>query len=447
MRRRAILLVAGACVLAGVGVTQTNAAASAKPPEPPNVVLIVTDDQPLGTLDAMPKTRRLIFNRGVTYDNGIIPTSQCCPSRSALLTGKLAHTTQVYTNRSDNLGGWPAFQSQENTTVATTLDRAGYRTGLFGKYMNGWDRTAPPGWDTFVSFDRPAYYDYQLIGTGEPEPYGFEEQDYSTDVLADKAVAFLQASDRPTFLMFTPYAPHLPTLPAPRHAGSWPLEPKSAVAAFNEGDVSDKPTWVQRDPVNSWEQRRLLTDQHEALMAVDDAVGRLVRAMEGRPTLFVFLSDNGFMNGSHRLTGKDVPYDRSTRVPMAMRWTGVLPAGVRSDRITTNVDIAATILEATQTSLPGDGKSVLSTDRKVTLLEQVANTTAGGAHPAYCGVRTKRYLFVEYDQGEGRELYDYEVDPEELDNRVDDRRYTDVRQRLRDRAKTLCSPVPPGFTW
>lgn len=415
---------------------------------PPNVVIIITDDQPQGTMDAMPQTQRLLFDQGVEFRNGIIPTSLCCPSRAALLSGKLAHTTGVYTNVSGDFGGWNAFRPYETQTLATALNAMGYRTGLFGKYLNGWGgRTVPPGWDAFRSFNKMKYYDYTLKGIGPAVTYGSSPSDYSTDVIANLAVNFVQ-SDEPVFAYIAPYAPHQPATPAPRHDGTWPLVPASEVPAFNEADVSDKPAWAQRAKVSASTQRNLLTNQHEALRAVDEMVARLVNALAGEDTIFVYLSDNGLMNGSHRFYGKDVPYDRSARVPMAISWPGHLTPGV-SQRITTNVDLTQTILDAAGAQLPGDGISVFDGDRTETLLEQMAreSSTANVGHPAYCGVRTERYMFVEYDDDAGSELYDYVVDPNELTNVTNSPSYQDVRAELRSLAQQLCSPVPPGFNW
>jgi arylsulfatase A-like enzyme len=183
-------------------------------------------------------------------------------------------------------------------------------------------------------------------------------------------------------------------------------------------------------------------------MAVDDMVGRLVQALAGEDTMFVYLSDNGLMNGAHRFVGKDLPYDRSTRVPMAISWPGHITPGV-SQRITTNVDLTATILDAVGATLPGDGLSIFDGDRTETVLEQKDRPTTGEnvAHPGYCGVRTQRYMFVEYDDDLGSELYDYQVDPAELTNLTDDPSYQDVRAQLRALAQQLCTPVPPGFNW
>lgn len=104
-----------------------------------DVVLILTDDQPTGTLPSMPNVTRLLAGRGVDFTNAIVPTSLCCPSRTSLLTGQLATKTGIYSNESDTgYGGYPALRAAglEKQTIATALDEAGYNTAYFGKYLN-----------------------------------------------------------------------------------------------------------------------------------------------------------------------------------------------------------------------------------------------------------------------------------------------------------------------
>ena len=104
-----------------------------------DVVLVLTDDQPIGTLQGMPEVNRLLAARGTSFPNAIVPTSLCCPSRTSLLTGKLATATGIYSNESETgYGGYPAVKAAglENDTIATALDASGYRTAYFGKYLN-----------------------------------------------------------------------------------------------------------------------------------------------------------------------------------------------------------------------------------------------------------------------------------------------------------------------
>lgn len=453
MPLRALLALTLAALGAGFVIPATPAAARPLP----NILVIVTDDQPKGTEDAMPNLMRRVALQGLTFRNGIIPTSLCCPSRASLLTGDHSHTTGVWTNQDDGLGAWPAFHAAaEADTLATRLDGVGYNTGLYGKYLNGFKHLAepgyvPPGWDTFRTFLGDTYYNYQL--TGDPRTYGSAPGDYSTDVVGQLAVDHISDTPKgtPWFVMFAPSGPHAPFLPAPRHEGTWPLEPAAAIGALNEEDVSDKPAWVRDNPyVDEATMRATLTSQHEALMSIDDWVGKLLDASDLSNTLVVFLSDNGFMLGAHRIRGKDVPYTRSTEVPMYVRWDGVVAPGSATRRVTPQIDLTALIARAAGLRWRMEGLDPLTTRRRGVVIEQTTDGPDGDGiapHPAYCGWRTRRYLYVEYDGRRGREFYDYRNDPDELDNVVRDPAYANQVARHRAAATQACSPTPPDFDW
>lgn len=434
-------------------------AASAPPATRPNVVFIMLDDVPSGMLDAMPAVQRLLQDRGVTFRNGMVPTSLCCPSRASTLTGRYAHTTGVYTNRNDGYGGWAAFRRWEPKTIAAEMQRAGYRTALVGKYMNGFGFSTPgrsyvpPGWSSFVAFHgRPGYYNYDLSGTVQ-EQRGDNPTDYSTDVLTNYAVDAVRATpaNQPLFLYYAPYAAHAPYIPAPRYVDTWRPEPLDASA--NEADMSDKARFMQRKPlVDLNRQVQIQQRMHETLRSVDDGVQNIVNALGNRldNTLVVLMSDNGYLLGGHRLTGKNFPYARSTNVPMVMRFDGRIDPGSTSYRVMLNIDLAATIADAAGVSQRGmEGMSYFSRPRQGTVLEQMASVRPGihKSHPAYCGYRTRRWLFVEWSGNKGRELYDYRSDPYELRNLAQRSAFQATMRQLRQRAVRTCDPVPPGFTW
>ena len=427
--------------------------------DPPDVVVILTDDQPARTLAGMPQVQRLLVDRGTTFGNAMVPTSLCCPSRASLLTGRFAHDTGVWSN-SRPTGGWWRFHEDgnEDRTLASALAARGYRTGLVGKYFNSFanwspEGYTPPGWDSFTAFRTThrsgAYYDYRLSDGSE---HGSDPADYSTDVLAQRAVQFLDSTpaDQRLFLYFAPYAPHAPYLPASRHRDTLrgDLTPYSS-AAITE-DVSDKPAWVRAlGPVPSWRVRHVQRGQQEALLAVDDAVGDIVDSLErsGRldNTLIVFMSDNGMLWGEHRILFKSVPYDSATRVPMVLRWDGHVAAHGLDDRLALNVDVTATIDEVTGAGMDTAGVSVLGDElRGGFVLEAPPEPRLD--RPAYCGWRGLRWTFVRYATGE-EELYDEVADPDELTNLATVPGYRAELDDLRVRAQAACDPTPPEFAW
>ena len=434
-------------------------AARAQTPGPPNIILILTDDQRFDTLKVMPEVRRLLVERGMTLRRAIITNPLCCPSRATILTGRYSHTTGVYTNI-PLFGGWSTFQASESSTIATALHDAGYRTALFGKYMNGYTGetvSVPPGWDRWFALLSPgAYFNYKVYDDGLGHlTYGTEPRDYSTDLIRRQAVSYIRSTpqDAPFFLMVTPFAPHDPFIAAPRHDGTLVAAPVSLGAGVNEVDVSDKPGYIAARGIMGLPSIQKRTrDQWETLLAVDALVSKIFTAVEdtGRidNTLVIFTSDNGLSNYEHRWQGKQVPYEESIRVPLIVAMPGQIPAATMSDALVSNVDLAPTIADFAGASLAADGVSLrpLLTDqasfvRSSVLLEHVESTPAV---PTYCGVRTPSFTFVHYATGE-EELYDLAGDPRQLRN-VAAVRPNKVAQ-LRALTASLCQPVPPGFSW
>ena len=429
---------------------------------PPNIVLVLTDDQRTGSMKRMPAVWSLIRRRGVRYPNAMAPTSLCCPSRASILTGLYAHHTRVYSNGLPD-GGWQKFHERglEERTLAVALHDVGYQTGMFGKYLNGsFPREAaagytPPGWDRMVTFTtKPGYFDYRL---NDGSRHGSRPQDYSTDVLGAHAVDFIRdtPADQPLFTYFAPVGPHRPFSPAPRHAGAWagrlpPHKGRSVTAS-----VKNKPPWIRnrrRVPQKTIDAQ--IASAQEALMSIDEAVKDLVQALTdtGRigNTMFIFMSDNGLMAGEHHLNPwKNVPYRWSTSVPMTIRWDGHLPANRTDRRLALNIDVATTIADAASATMSTDGLSLLrSRTRSGFPLE-------GGPwrrfdslpkHPAYCGWRTKNWMYTQYATGE-QELFHYRDDRHELRNLSEEPAHRARLKEMRAAAKAACKPVPPNFSW
>jgi N-acetylglucosamine-6-sulfatase len=459
------LLVAAAAIALPLTISPSahhrSALASTRPIRP-DIIFILTDDERARTLRWMPHVWNQVVRKGVNFSNAMVPTSVCCPSRASLLTGLFAHSTTVWSNSA----GWPTFRDagMESRTVAVWLHRDGYRTGLVGKYLNEFrGSTKPPGWNIWHSFvgSNGSYYDYQLLNTnGSLTSYGSAPSDYSTNVLRGDALRFLRSTpaDRPLFLYLAPFAPHGPSTPAPRDVSiSTPLRPFSR-PDFNEADVSDKPSWIRSLP---YVDRSVLDsnrrNQYRSLQSVDRMVHAIIKEQRARSrignTLIIVMSDNGEMWGEHRISGKFVPYDSATRVPLAIRWTKRIPARLTHPRIALNVDIPVTIATAAHaTTDPVEGRDLFGDRRRRgSVLEASAAHSPGGngtnvTRPAYCGWRSLRYLYVRYANGR-QELYDYKKDPFELTDRHGSGAYARVKARLRHRTRTACVPHPPGYSW
>ena len=428
----------------------------------PDVVLIMTDDQRPDTLNRMRAVKEHLRDKGTRFSRTVAPTPTCCPSRASIMTGLVARHTGVYGNAHPN-GGWRTFfeNGMEDRTLATALQARGYRTGIVGKYFNGFAQNElgaeaghrPPGWDLFLTFRNRTggYYDYTLT---DGSRFGSDTEDYSTDVLGGRAARFIEntAAEQPLFLVFTPFAPHKPYRPARRHRHDYDDLPSYRPRSVTE-NVADKPPFLSDRPrVKQRTIDFIRRRQQEQLSSVDDAVAGIVRALRqsGRlqNTLLIYMGDNGLMMGDHHMIGKSLPYRFATDVPLVIRWDGRVGAGQVDRRLAATVDVTATIAEAAGATMTTDGVSLLGAEsRSEVLLEGRKWRRLDGSvpHPAYCGLRTDRYLFARYADG-FEELYDYEEDPYETRNRASDPAYGDRLSSMRLRTLEGCVPTPPGFS-
>jgi N-acetylglucosamine-6-sulfatase len=456
---RALALVAA--VAAALAVAPAASAAR------PNVVVVTTDDQTARDIGVMPQVRRLIGGAGVTFTRSYSSYPLCCPSRATFLTGQYSHNHGVTWNFFPE-GGYYAFRNQRET-LPVWLQRAGYHTALIGKYLNEYGerdpREIPVGWDDWYGGVDPStyhYFGFTLNENGRLRRYGNRPRDYQTDVLARKAVRLIDRRAprrQPFFLWMTPTAPHTesdtgraegtPAIPAPRHARRFANTPLPRSPSFNEADMSDKPMLLRGIPALTEEHIETLTAHYRgrlgSLLAVDEAVGRMVaalrRAGELDDTLFVFTSDNGWLIGEHRIRGqKYLGFEESIRVPLLIRGPGV-PVGRRVGELASNVDLAPTILEVAgaRAGRLQDGVSLLrllgprrGRPSRDLLIESGPNPVV----PHYSQVHTRRWVYEEVSTGES-ELYDLARDPFELDNRAADPAFAAVRAKLAARLAKL----------
>src|ERR1043166_498782 len=223
--------------------------------EKPNFSIINTDDLDVKSVELLPKIRAAKTSATGSTENNFVTYSLCCPSRSSLLRGQYPHNHQVFSNFYPE-GGFQKFHEvgNEQSTVATWLKSAGYRTMLAGKYLNGYPGKqltpayVPPGWDEWYALigHHYAYYSYQLSENGRPVSYGDNPKDYESDVLAAKTIDFIarasQNRNQPFFIYLAPSAPHLPATPAPKYVGAFPNATAPRPESFN-ADVKGKPAW------------------------------------------------------------------------------------------------------------------------------------------------------------------------------------------------------------
>jgi N-acetylglucosamine-6-sulfatase len=355
----------------------------------PNIVFILTDDQDLPSLSQMPNVKALLTDQGLTFNKHYVSLSLCCPSRVAGLRGQFAHNNGIFGN-SPPTGGFMGTYSKglENSTLATWLQDSGYRTVLFGKYLNGYPDIAspnyvPPGWTEWYSPNGgDPYYEFsyslnEYNSSVDTQPttvaYGISEQDYMTDVISRKATDFIRRSaqnysDKPFFAYIAPYAPHSPATPAPRHANTFPGLKAPRPESFNEPDISDKPQWVQVLPLLTKNEVKYIDTLYrhriQSLLAVDEMVKAVVDTLaetgQLENTYIFFASDNGYHQGQHRLeSGKMTAFEEDLRIPLIIRGPNV-PQGT-VDLMSANVDYAPTIADLAEVQVPDfvDGRSLL----------------------------------------------------------------------------------------
>jgi len=430
-------------------------------------VILLSDDQAFRIFDRdlMPNVFSQLVDQGVDFTRAYVNVSQCCPSRSSILTGLYSHDSGVDSN-TFHLDG----QNPIRPTFPAALQVAGYRTGLFGKYLNSETCDPQPGWSKWVCTDAGTEVNPPLNIDGKTST----GQGYTADILARKAVSFIEdrhSPNKPFLLYYAPKDPHLPA-DDPRDTRAVPdYKPPSWNALPDPGS---RPKWARLPPLNATDQQvaeRWHRNMTRQIPPLDHAMGSILDAIEpvARDTLVIFLSDNGFMYGEHRLTSKNQPYEESVRVPMVVRYPRVLAPSKPfvSDALVSNVDIAPTVMNAVGIPWEADGTSLLpllsgraSRVRDGLLFEWCqadnphdscqaearAEELNAFLLPHYWGIETERYVYVEYATGES-ELYDLKKDPYEMTNLAATASAAPLKSRLAGQLAALRAPPPePGTT-
>jgi arylsulfatase A-like enzyme len=330
---------------------------------------------------------------------------------------------------------------------------------------------------------------YEVFG---PAPYSYwgaeNPEDYSPDVtgeITEKLVRAEAGRRKPFFIWWSVAAPHREDVsttlmgrpgpdprPAPRYADESRTYTLPRPPSFNEEDVSDKPSSLQdAAPAMTDEQIAQLQLDYEgragSLLAVDDHVGALVEQLRKtgqlENTVIVFLSDNGWLQGEHRITGdKFLPYDESLKVPLIVRGPGV-PRNRTVEGQVSNVDFAPTLVDLAGATAGRtmDGVSLLPTIRdpkrrpdRALMIEALAPLfripiPINAWDRPYTGVRTDRYTYVVWTETGEIELYDRSTDPYQLTNVAAAPAYAQIRarlarrlERLRDCAGASCDVAP-----
>ena len=419
----AVLLACGVMMVIGV-----EARGQAKP----NIIFVLTDDQFPGTEKTMPRLRNNVTSEGLKFTNMISTYPLCCPARATIQRGQYSHNTRIYGN-SPPLGGWPKFRrrGEHKSTIATWLNRAGYQTGLFGKYMNAYnDRFIPPGWDRWYAWVGKGNGGNTVNDQGTFRPINLRAAD---SLAKEKALRFMEKRlDRsaPVFAFVNFKAMHEPYYHAKIDENKFQGARVPRTNSFNEDNVSDKPSYIRRLSKLSRSKISNLDRGYRnglrSLVRVDRFIGEaselLRRKREMDDTYFIFYTDNGTHFGQHRLGhGKGLPYEEDVNFPLIIRGPGI-PHGATSDKLVGNHDIAPTFARMGGANIPAfvDGRSFLGLakdrttpwPRTAILGEKETNAVAPNNWDM---LRMRGKVYTRYARG-GREYYDLTKDPNQVHN-------------------------------
>lgn len=450
----------------------TQPALAAEPAKRPNILVILTDDHrydAMGFLDhPFLKTPHLdrLAKEGVHFENAVVTTSLCSPSRASILTGLYAHHHGVVDNYKPLPDGLVYFPSY--------LQKAGYKTAFIGKWHMGGEIDHPqPGFDHWVAFKGQGVYfadpaDAKVKGRYVPQVNrdGFnlngervEQKGYITDELTQYASDWLaqRDEDTPWMLYLSHKAAHADFLPANRHAYDFENENVERPETWVESPDAfrDVPLWVQNQTnsrhgtefayYSDLDLETYYKRYCETLKAVDESTGAVMELLEQRGeldnTVVLYLGDNGFLFGEKGLIDKRNAYEASVRIPMLLRYPPTVAANQVRPETVANIDVAPTLLEFAGVDVPKhmDGQSFKSLAtgesnqwREAVLYEYFWERNYPHT-PTTHAVLGQRYKYIRYHGiWDVDELFDLETDPNEKTNLINDPEHADTVKRLNE---------------
>ena len=408
-----------------------------------------------------------LAREGALLTNVFATNAICTPSRAAILTGQYAHVNGVTVfNRFDS----------SRVTVAGLLQRAGYHTGMIGKWHLGSD---PVGFDQWEILPGQGVYFDPVMYTARAETTYTGR--YVTDVITERALAFIteRPRDRPFFLMMHHKAPHRPWDPDDEHASHFAAmripEPvtfwddyTTRTDALHENqqrvanDLTNRdlkqvppagltpqelarwrgakpdsvtitrngaPVTLRGEALVRWKYQRYMQDYLATVQSVDESVGKVLAYLDrnglARNTIVIYTSDQGFFLGDHGLFDKRFMYEESIRMPFLVRWPAGIKRGTRSDAMALNVDFAPTFLDVAGTRVPAEmqGRSLKAVlqaktpaDWRTSMYYRYYHDPGDHNTRAHYGVRTRTHKLIHFWKKDQWELFDLVNDPYELHN-------------------------------
>ena len=405
-------------------VAPAGSGAATAPARRPSILLIMPDQwrsQALGCLgnpDVHTPHFDALARQGVLFRNTFANTPVCCPARAIILTGKYAHKNGMIAN--------DLRLRESQTTLAEFLAAAGYRTGFIGKWhLDGGPRLPgfiPPGprrqgFQFWAASECDHTHFHPVYFRDTPDPIA--ENRFEPEVWTDRAIEFLkQAGDAPFFLEVAMGPPHDPYGAPPRF-----------MKQYDPATIAMRPNWV---PGVIGAGRKEIAAYLAAVTAIDEQVGRLIRALDdlgrGDDTIVLVTSDHGDMLGSQGQRHKRKPWEESIHVPGILRYPSRVKPGRVEDAPLTHVDLAPTLLGLCGLPVPADmqgtdlARLVLGQDmpRPTSAFFQIFTPFFDDdAADPWRGVRTEQFMYARTKVGPWV-LYDLKADPYEQRNLATD---------------------------
>jgi len=451
----------------------------------PNVIFLFTDDHATHAISAygskINKTPHLdrIAREGMLFQNSFCTNSICGPSRAVILTGKHSHLNGFMTNYNQFNGSQQTFPK--------LLRKVGYQTAMIGKWHLG---TEPTGFDFWeVLRGQGPYYNPKMRTPNGDKPY----TGYTTEIITDIALDWLETKRdpaKPFMLMCQHKAPHREWAPGPkyltmyddvkipepatlfddwsnrnrgcktqtmtlaRHFSSRDMKlvpPNNLTpeqlelwnAAYGPKNEAFRKANLKNSDLVRWKYQRYIKDYLRCIAAVDDNIGRMLAYLDetglAKNTIVIYSSDQGFYLGDHGWYDKRWMYEESLKMPLLVRWPGVVKPGTINRDIVQNLDYAETFLDIAGAKIPGDmqGRSLLPilkgqtpSDWRQSMYYHYYENPGAHTVERHFGVRTQRHKLIRYYDIDEWELFDLEKDPDELESVWADPSYAKVRAEL-----------------
>lgn len=425
------------------------------------IVLIMTDTQRAdmlgcyGNADLKSPNLDRLAAEGMRFDKAYTCQPVCAPARAALFTGQYPHSNGCWANAMP-LGA-------TTKTVGERMQDNGLHTAYIGKWhLDGGDYfgmgRCPEGWDPAYWYDMRNYLE-ELSEQDRRDSRSFaamkargvtEDMTYAHRC-SNRAIDFLTKHGEEDFLLIVSYdEPHGPCV-CPEPYASMYDDYEFPKGRNVRDSLADKPEhqriWAGESLSEDKERLELRNPAFFGCHTyVDYEIGRVLETIDqyAPDALVIYTSDHGEMFAAHSLEGKGpAMYEEITRIPLLVRWPGVVPAGSACAHPVTHVDAVPTMLEAAGLPIPKlmEGKSLLPalSDPSVRVNDtiymefnrfEIDHDGFGGFQPIRCAFDGRYKLAVNLMTTD--ELYDLVTDPDEMANLIGSSEHAGIRDRLHD---------------